>query len=92
MEFIALILVVWIVVGWIRRKLNLSVEATFDCASVGCGLFLVVGMSATGIYMWAKPELRDGFTLYFFILAALGVAPWTPPKGFARSRGEQAGD
>jgi hypothetical protein len=72
-EFIVYILVVWIVVGWIRQKLNLSVEDTFDCASVGCGLFLVVGMTATGIVMWDTPGLERGFTLYFFLWAALGV-------------------
>jgi hypothetical protein len=73
MGIIMLIIVVWIVLSWIRQKLNLSAEATFDCASVGCGSFLAVGMTATGLAIWAKPELRDGFTLNFFVGAVLGV-------------------
>ena len=26
----------------------------------GCGLFLAVFMTVTGVIMWAEPELRDG--------------------------------
>jgi len=39
----------------------------------GCGLFLAVFMTITGICMWAEPKLRDGFTLMFFLWAGFGV-------------------
>jgi len=39
----------------------------------GCGLFLAVYMTITGICMLAEPELDSGFGLTFFLWAGSGV-------------------
>ena len=72
-EFITTAVICYFFVSWLTGKLAKRPDAAFRGASFGCGLFLAVGMTATGIYMWNKPELRDGFTLYFFLWAVLGV-------------------
>lgn len=72
-EFITTAVICYFFVSWLTEKLAKRPDAAFRGASFGCGLFLAVGMTATGICMWAKPELRDGFTLMFFAWAVLGV-------------------
>lgn len=73
LEFITIALLLYAGGSWLVEKAAKRPDAAFRGASFGCGLFLAVGMTATGICMWAKPELRDGFTLMFFAWAALGV-------------------
>ena len=73
LEIITIALLLYAAGGWLVEKGAKRPDAAFRGASVGCGLFLVVSMTATGLVMWAESELRDGFTLYFFIWAALGV-------------------
>jgi hypothetical protein len=72
-EFVATAVVCYFFGSWLTAKLAKRPDAAFRGASFGCGLLLAVGMTATGICMWAKPGLRDGFTLYFFLWAVLGV-------------------
>jgi hypothetical protein len=72
-EFITVALLVYVVVSWLTEKAAKRPDAAFRGASVGCGLFLAVSMTVTGICMSAEPELRDGFTLLFFGWAVLGV-------------------
>ena len=39
----------------------------------GCGLFLAVFMTITGVSMWAEPELSHGMALLFFLWPVFGV-------------------
>ena len=73
LEFITIALLLYAGGSWLVEKASKRPDAAFRGASVGCGLFLAVSMTVTGICMWAEPELRDGFTLMFFIWAVLGV-------------------
>jgi hypothetical protein len=75
-EFIATAAICYFFGSWLMGKLAKRPDAAFRAfrgTSFGCGFFLVAGMTATGVYMWKKPELRDGFTLYFFLWAVLGI-------------------
>ena len=73
LEIVVFILLFLTAVEWLLGKLSKRPDGGFRGVSMGCGLFLVVGMTATGICMWAEPELRDGFTLMFFLWAGFGV-------------------
>ena len=73
LEFITIALLLYAGGSWLVEKAAKRPDAAFRGASVGCGLLFAVSMTVTGICMWAKPDLRDGFTLMFFLWAALGV-------------------
>ncbi|MCW5550871.1 MAG: hypothetical protein KIS67_01765 [Verrucomicrobiae bacterium] len=72
-EFIATAIICYFFGSWLMQKLAKRPDAAFRGASFGCGVFLVVSMTVTGIVMWNTPGLRDGFTVYFFLWAMLGV-------------------
>ena len=72
-EFIAAAVICYFFVTWLMQKLAKRPDVAFRGASVGCGLFLVVSMTVTGIVMWNTPGLQDGFIVYFFLWAVLGV-------------------
>ncbi len=72
-EFIATAIIFYFFGSWLMGKLAKRPDAAFRCASFGCGLFLAVDMTVTGIVMWNTPGLRDGFTVYFFLWSVLGV-------------------
>ncbi len=72
-EFIVTAVICYCFGSWLMGKLAMRPDAAFQGASFGCGLFLVVSMTVTGIVMWNTPGLQDGFTMYFFLWAVLGV-------------------
>ena len=73
LQFIAVILCLNAVGGWLLEKMAKRPDTSFRAMSMGCGLFLAVGMTIGGIYMLGLRESDFGDALMYFIWAGLGV-------------------
>ena len=58
---------------WLLGKMSKHPDASFRAMSMGCGLFLAVGMTIGGIYMLGLRESDFGDAVMYFIWAGLGV-------------------
>ena len=72
-EIFAALLFVIGAVEWLFGRLTKCSKAGLRALAIGFGLLMAVGMTIGGVYNWSHPELRDGFTLGFFLWAAFGV-------------------
>ena len=58
---------------WLLGKMSKRPDESFRAVSLGCGLFLAVGMTIGGIYMLGLRESDFGDALMYFAWAAFGV-------------------
>jgi uncharacterized membrane protein len=68
LEIVAFILTAIAAIEWFAGKMSKRPEASFRAASMGCGLFLAVGMTA--MFIQAVTDPREEF------MAALVILPW----------------
>ena len=68
LEIVAFILIAIAAIEWFAGKMSKRPEASFRAASMGCGLFLAVGM--TVMFIQAVTNPKEEF------LSSLVILPW----------------
>lgn len=74
LQLLGAILFLYFAGGWLLEKMSKRPDESFRALSMGCGLFLAVGMTIGGIYMLGLRESDFGDALMYFVWAGLGVA------------------
>ena len=73
LEFLGLFLLLMAGAEWLVKALSKRPDASFRVGAMGCGLLLVVGMTAGGISMLSDPRPDTGEAVLFFVWAVAGV-------------------
>ena len=68
LEIVVFILLFLTAASWLMGKMSKRPEASFRAASMGCGLFLAVGMTVMFIQAVTDPKEE--------LLSALVIVPW----------------